>query len=170
MNALKKVASMLGGAAVLAAITGLAAGVAPASAAPHQTPGSNLYIYQDPANPANWALGIEGVFPMSEYDAHGFINNINTAERPGGVNYTIIGDDPDSKALYGRWFPGAGWDSDGGLYAQSDGIRFTRTLSVPKSTLNEDDGIDEIYVYVGFVEADGGVRRAHTNVVHGNFD
>jgi hypothetical protein len=44
---------------------------------------------------------------------------------------------------------------------------------VPKNTLNEDDGVfddlDEVYAYVRFVDGDGGVRRAYTNPVSGNF-
>jgi hypothetical protein len=172
----RNVASLIGGAAVLAAAVGLTAGLAPATATPTQTPGANLYIHPDPEAPGFWELGIEGVFAMSEHDAHGFINNINTGERPGGIEYNVTGDDDSNDTgLFGAWYPGAGWDSGGGLYAAPDGIRFTRSISIVKSTLDEDhpgvfdNDLDEIYVHVRFVDADGGVRRVYTNKVEGNF-
>jgi hypothetical protein len=168
---------LIGGAAVLAAAAiGLGPGVAPASAAPAQSPGTNLYVYKDPASSGNYRVTVKGVIPMNEYDAHGFINNINTGERPGGIEYNLIGDDDsnDHGLDGGHWFPGAGrGPGPGYLVAESDGIHFLREIVVPFNTLNEDDGVfddgDEVYAYVRFVDADGGVRRLYTNKVSGMF-
>src|SRR5215208_2812192 len=149
MTALKNIPSLIGRGAVLAATTvgltiGLTEGLAPASAAPNQTPGVNLYVFPDPANSANYRVTVKGMFPMNEYDAHGYINNLGTGERPGGIEYNILGDDPDNNdrgLTGGHWFPLAGSDPEGFLKAESDGIHFLREISVPKNTLNEDDGV-----------------------------
>jgi hypothetical protein len=186
MTALKNIPSLIGRAAVLAATTvgltiGLTEGLAPASAAPNQTPGVNLYVFPDPANSTNYRVTVKGMFPMSEYDAHGYINNLGTGERPdgvkivGGIEYNLLGDDPDNndRGLSQHWFPLAGSGPEGYLKAESDGIHYLREISLPKSALNEDDGVfddtDEVYAYVRFVDGDGGVRRAYTNPVSGTF-
>lgn len=170
MNAINKI----GLAAALAAATiGLGTAV-PASAAPTQTPGANLYIFNDPASHGNYRVTVKGLFPMSEYDAHGYINNINTGKRPGGIEYNIHADDPDNNdaRIKGEFFPGAGkGPGPGYLVAEADGIHYHREFVLPWNALNEDDGLfddtDEIYVYVRFIDADSGVRRAYTNALSG---
>jgi len=181
MTAVKNAPSLIGGAAVLAAATiGLTTGLAPASAAPTQTPGVNLNVLQDPANAAQYRAQVRGVFPMNEYDAHGFINNLDTGNGAyGGIGYNIFGDDPDSNdPLLGDHFYYNGPRNEGGGYliAQPDGISYYQDISVPKYLLDEDfdfDGgteTDEIYVEVKFVDGDGGVRKAYTNAVSRVFD
>jgi hypothetical protein len=163
--------------ALAATSIGLTAGLAPASAAPTQTPGTTLSVTPDPANSANYyRLAVKGMFPMNEYDAHGFINNLETGEHPGGIDYGLFGDDPDSNdRLLGNMYAyrGAATRSTGHLTAESDGIHFFQIISVPKSLLNEDDGVfddtDEVYVTAEFVDGDGGKRRAFTNPVSGTF-
>ena len=44
MNARKKIASLMGGAAVIAGVVGMTAGLTPAAAVPSQTPGATLSI------------------------------------------------------------------------------------------------------------------------------
>ena len=93
MSAFKNIPSLIGGTAVVAAATiGLTAGPAPASAAPRPS-GATIYVFPDPANSANYRVMITGVFPMSEYDAVGFINNINTGEPPGGMPKSALNED-----------------------------------------------------------------------------
>jgi hypothetical protein len=177
MNTMKNIGLAAAAAAVAAATTGLTAGLAPASAAPTQTQGTTLSVTPDPANPGYYRLAVKGMFPMNEYDAHGFINNLETGESPGGMDYGIHGDDPDSNdRLLGNMYAyrGAGGTrSTGYLTAESDGIHFFQIISVPKSLLNEDDGVfddtDEIYVVADFVDGDGGKRTAFTNPVSGTF-
>jgi len=178
MTALKNIPSLIGGAAVLAAATiGLTAGLAPASAAPTQTPGTTLAVTPDAANGENYRrVTVKGMFPMNEYDAHGFINNLGTGTLPGGggINYIVLGDDPDSNDhAIGSAFHRAGTRSTGYLTAKSDGIHFFQIISMPKNHLNEDDGAfddtDEVYVEARFVDGDGGTRSAFTNPVTGTF-
>ena len=70
-------------------------------------------------------------------------------------------------------YRGAATRSTGYLTAESDGIHFFQLISVPKSLLNEDDGVfddtDEVYVVADFVDGDGGKRTAYTNPVSGVF-
>jgi hypothetical protein len=112
---------------------------------------------------------------MSEYDAHGFINNINTGERPGGIEYNIHAEDPDGDPLIkGEFFPGAGKGPGAGyLVAEADGIHYHREFVVPWSALNEDDRVfddtDEIYTRSTFVDGDGGNRHQYSNVVVNQF-
>ncbi len=179
MNAVRNIPTLVAAAAAIAAATiGLTVGIAPASAAPTQTPGTTLSVTPDPANSENYyRLAVKGMFPMNEYDAHGFINNLETGEFPGGIDYGIIADDPgsDGGGLLGNMYGyrGAATRSTGYLTAESDGIHFFQIISVPKSLLNEDDGVfdetDEVYVTAEFVDGDGGKRSAFTNPVSGTF-
>jgi hypothetical protein len=171
MTTFKNIGTLIGAAAVAAAAVGLTVGLAPASAAPTQS-GANLTIYPDTATPGNYRLVVSGVYRMSEYDAHGFINNINTGERPGGIAYSYQGDDPgqhDPSVTSSGWYPGAGVHHGGYLRAESDGIHYHQEISVPKGQLNEDpnyfDDNDEIYVVVNFIDGDGLGRIQVSNVI-----
>jgi hypothetical protein len=176
MNTLRTIPLVAAAATVAATALGLTAGLAPASAAPTQTPGTTLVVYPDPTNAGYYRLAVKGMFPMNEYDAHGFVNNLETGEWPGGMDYGVHGDDPDSNdRLLGNSYAyrGSAPRSTGYLTAESDGIHFFQIISVPKSLLNEDDGVfddtDEIYVIADFVDGDGGKRTAFTNPVSGTF-
>lgn len=173
-----KVIPLIAGTAVAAASVALTAGLSPASAAPTQTPGTTLVITPDHTNSANYRLVVKGIFPMSEYDAHGFLNNLGTGEHPGGggIGYVIVRDEPGNadRGLGTSYFYKGSGDHPGGyLNAQSNGINFFEIISVPKGLLNEDDGVfddtDEIYVQAYFVDGDGGVRKAYTNPVSDTF-
>jgi CO dehydrogenase/acetyl-CoA synthase beta subunit len=50
-----------------------------------------MYVY--PETSETIRVTIEGVFPMSEADAVGFLNNIYTGKEPGGMEYKIFADD-----------------------------------------------------------------------------
>jgi hypothetical protein len=177
MTAIKNIPALVAAAAGLAAATiGLTAGVAPVSAAPPQTPGTTLVIIPDSQNGENYRrVNVKGVFAMNEHDAHGFINNLGTGTYPGGggINYVVLGDDPDSNDhAIAAAFHRAGTRSTGYLTAEPDGIHFFQILSLPTSLLNEDDGaddLDEVYVRADFVDGDGGTRSAVSNPVSGNF-
>ena len=69
---------------MLAASVGLTAGLAPVSAAPQASPGVSLTVRDDPANPANYLVKIEGTFPMSEGDANDRVNHMTPG---GGMDY-----------------------------------------------------------------------------------
>jgi hypothetical protein len=162
---------------VVAVSVGLTAGLAPASAAPHQSPGVSLTIADDPANPANYVLEIRGTFPMSEGAAYDRLNNLAPS---GGMDYRIHADDPGENdgLIRALGFAGKPGPAGGSLLANADGLRFFRFLSVPKGDLNEDfcfssgcDGdTDEVYVQVRFVQGNGaGDLRANTNPISGEF-
>jgi hypothetical protein len=179
MNAPKRI-PLVAAAAVAVTAIGLTAGLGTASAAPTQTPGTTLVIIPDHLNGPDYVrVNVKGVFPMNEYDAHGFINNLDTGTLPegGGINYILLADDPDSNdSAIGAYFYRAGTQSTGYLTAESDGIHFFQIISVPKGLLNEDDGVidamddtDEVYVDARFVDGDGGQRSAYSNVVNGTF-
>jgi hypothetical protein len=170
MTALKKVPRLLCGATVLAAITGLAAGVAPAAASPAQN-GATLYVYEDPRNHDNFRVSIKGVFPMQQPDAVGFLTHINDGNHPGGPGpggmiYHLEADDgngwPNDTSIASGFFPGAQVDGEGYLKAGPDGLEYLREISVPKNKFNEDDGLvneeDEIYAVAQFRDGDGGGR------------
>jgi hypothetical protein len=161
MTALTKMPSRIGGVVLVAAAVGLTAGLAPASGAPAPN-GSILTIEQDPTNPERYLLAMQGTFPMGEYEAHGFINNINSGKYPGGLVFHLYGDDEgDERGNYlipHRFYPGAGHEPKGYLYAAAEGIRYRRTITVPKYALDEDDGVDEIYAEAKFLDANSEVR------------
>jgi hypothetical protein len=165
MNAITK----FGTAAMVATAAGLTLGLAPATAAPTQS-GANLWVFPDPANSANYRVTVKGMYPMSEYDAHGYINNISNDSTPGYILYIIAGDDGRTQIIENVRYDGAGPRDGGYLRAEADGIHFLQEISVPRDYLNEDsDGADEVFVAARFVDVDQGVRTAYTNVVTGEF-
>lgn len=167
-------------AAVAMLILGLGIGLAatPSTAAPNQS-GADLRITS--VGPGQYKVEIWGVYPMSAYDAHGYINNLGTGRmmelsgQPGGMAYHIYGDDSGSNdsARWYNFYPGAGTTLDGQLYATDSGIGYYRAFTVPSSTLNEDDSVfdrtDEIYVDANLIDGDMGSHRVYSNVVVGRF-
>jgi hypothetical protein len=176
MSTRNKTGSVMGGAAVIAAVVGLTAGLAPAAAAPPQS-GAFLAVGDDAANPLTYRLVVIGTFPMQQADAVGFINNINTGKQPGGIDYYIYADDSGpvrgpnwNTTLFYRFYPGAGSDPDGYLRATSEGLTYQRYISVPRGDLNEDgDGEDEIFARVIFRDADGVARTQYSQKVVRSF-
>ena len=181
----------VGRAAVLAATTlGLAAGTAaPATAAtPAAATAATASAASSAAATGMWvnlhisALGggqyrlfVDGVIPMTHYDAQGFLNNLGSR---GGMQYWIMGWD----GLSGGHQRGTTYYSGpsmpathagGWLYAGMEGIHFHREFQVPGSVLNEDTGWfnydDEIYIQARFVDGDGDVRQAPSNIVQAYF-
>lgn len=163
MNSSTNIRALVGGAAVITAVVGLTAGLAPASAAPQQSPGVSLTkVFVDPDNSSNYILRVEGKFPMSEGAAYDRLRNMSPG---GGIEYTVYADDPGEgdQIITSPGFIGAPGPPGGALIATSAGIAFLREFSVPTSKLNEDDGTDEIYVRVRFVQGNGaGDLRANT--------
>lgn len=168
-------------AVVVALLTvGLGAGwaAAPATAAPNQS-GANLRITI--VGSGQYKVEIWGVYPMSAYDAHGYINNLGTGRmmeltgQPGGMSYHIWGDDsgPNDGARWYNFYPGAGSTVEGQLYATDSGIGYYRSFTVSSNTLNEDDSVfdrtDEIYVDANLIDGDMGSHRVYSNVVVGRF-
>ena len=175
MNALMKTPALIGGTVLAAATIALTAGLAPAAAAPAPS-GARLYIYTDPANPATHRVTVEGVFPMSEADAVGFLNNMNTGDT-GGMTYMIVGDDPGGdggNVLVTRSVPGVGGTpEEGRLMATAEGIHYICIFNLPRNVLDEDDNLlddaDEIYAEVNFHDADGEYRSQSSPVIAGEF-
>lgn len=167
-------------AAVAVLAIGLGAGLTatPAAAAPNQS-GASLRITA--AGSGQYKVEIWGLYPMSAYDAHGYVNNLGTGRmmeltgQPGGMSYHIWGDDSGSNdsARWYNYYPGAGSTVDGQLYATDWGIGYYRSFTVPSGILNEDDSVfdrtDEIYVDANLIDGDMGSHRVYSNVVVGRF-
>jgi hypothetical protein len=170
MNTRKTIASLMGGAAMVAAVVGMTAGLAPASAAPSPTPGATLSVTpQDIVGPNYDRIILYGVYPMQEPDAVGFITHLND-NGCGGMHYTVWGDDGNEQYLFDRNFPGTSEGIEGFLRASNRGLEYRRELVLPRGTLDEDkDGTDEVFVRVRFVDGDCVSRVQNTNVVTGNF-
>jgi hypothetical protein len=166
MSITKKVArTLLLGGATLAMTVGLAS--APAHAATGMS--AHLTIQKENNQNACW-VATEGLIPMNQYDAQGYINN------GARMELRIYGDDPSYDNLqYGPyWYGGSTAGGYPQLWAAADGIHFFRTIRISCSHLNEDSGWyegsgDEIYVKAKFIDGDGGVRQVNTNVVKGTF-
>lgn len=169
MNARKKITSLLGGAAVAAATLGMTAGLAPASAAPSQSPGSTLTIVdQNITGPGKNRVIVYGVYPMEKPDAVGYLNNLSAG--CGGMHYIVWGDDGGEQYLFDRNYPGVHDDIDGFVRATDRGLEYLQQFEVPASVLDEDtDGGDEVFVRARFVDGDCGSRVQITNVVKGSF-
>jgi len=170
MRTPKTIAALMGGAATIAAVVGMTAGLAPAAAAPAQS-GATLYVYEDPKNPSNYRVSIKGVFPMQQPDAVGFLVHVNDGNHPGGPGpggmiYHLEADDgngwPNDQSFANGFFPGAQVDAEGYLKAGPDGLEYLRELSIPKGKFNEDDGAfneeDEVYAVAESRDGDGGHR------------
>ena len=170
MNERNKIARAVGGAAMIAAVAGLTAGLAPASAAPKPTPDANLTIVaSDIVNPDYSRIILRGVFPMQEPDAFGFVKHLMD-NGCGGMHYIVWGDDGSEQYLFDRNFPGTHEDVEGFLRSSPRGLEYRREFLVPKGTLDEDkDGTDEVFVRARFVDGDCVSRVQNTNVVKGNF-
>jgi hypothetical protein len=165
----KKIGSLMGGAPVVAAAIGLTAGLVPALAAPQPSPGVTLTIADDPANPANYLLRVQGKFPMPEGAAYDRLNNMAPS---GGMDYRIYADDPGENdgLIKALGFVGKPGPPGGLVIATPAGISFMREISVPKDDLDEDDGTDDVYVKVRFVQGNGaGDLGAFTNAISGEF-
>jgi len=169
MNAHKKIGSFLGGAAMIAAVMGMTAGLAPASAAPSQSPGSQLTIVDQNITGAGFnRVIVQGVYPMQKPDAVGYLNNLTAG--CGGMHYIVWGDDGNEQYLFDRNYPGVHNDIDGFVRASDRGLEYLQQFVVPASVLNEDtDGTDEVFVRARFVDGDCGSRVQNTNVVKGTF-
>lgn len=168
MKARWKLASLMGGAVMIATAIGLTAGVAPASAAPKQV-GATLHIVQDVQHSNNWRLTSVGVYPMSQADAQGFLNNMNNGKCRGALYYHVYGDDGSPQHIFStRPFYSAHADAEGFLRATPQGLEYRREITLRKSKLNEDDGVfdktDEIYTQVNFLDSDC-KSRFHTSQV-----
>jgi hypothetical protein len=156
MTALKNIPSRIGGAVLIAAAVGLTAGPAPAFAAPPPS-GASLIVSQVP-NSERWLVTVQGTFLMGEYEAHGFVNNINSGKALGGTLLQLYGDSNGDQRLE-RFYPGAGREPKGYLFAAAEGVRYRRDITVPKNILNEGDfHVDYIYARVKFIDANGDVR------------
>lgn len=152
-----------------AAVAAAALSVAPASAAPAPTPNTQLSIVSDIVNPTHYRVILNGVYPMQQADAVGFLTHINEGGC-GTMHYTVLGDDGNEQYLFDRNFPGAQSDHEGYLRASAAGLEYRREFLVPKGVLNEDPepgtgGVDEVFVRARFVDADCVSRVQHTPVL-----
>jgi hypothetical protein len=89
---------------------------------------------------------------------------------PAGMAYTIFGDDPgdSDQRIRDYYFPGAGVNLHGNLYAAPDGLRFFREFPYPSASSTRTPGGRQrrgLRPGARFVDADGGVRQADTNPV-----
>jgi hypothetical protein len=157
--------------ATTAIAVGLTAGLAaPASAA--TPPRAKIAITQVPGT-EQFKVSIVGVYPMTQADAQGYLNNMGE----GGMEFRIWGHDPNgdlprfSRRFYG--LTANNTPTTAALHATADGLRYARTVVVNRGTLNEDDDwtdhVDEIYVIAKFIDGDGGIRTAKSNVFSGWF-
>ena len=156
----RKLATVLGGAAVLGTVAGLTAGVA--AGAPSQTDGAMLYMCQD-----------------AGYLIHMNDGNHPGGPGPGGLRVQLKADDEgdnDRDIGYG-FYPTTATTSEGYLQAGPSGLEYRREMVVPRPNFNEDhkqpgsdDDVDEIYAVVTFRDGDGGERPAVTQSTTRNFE
>lgn len=163
------ITTLMGGAALVATVAGIAAGMAPASAAPSQSPNSRLTIVDQNVTGAGFnRVIVQGWFPMQKPDAVGFLNNLSAG--CGGIHYILWGDDGNEQYLFDRNYPGVHDDIDGYIRATDRGLEYQQQFVVPANVVNEDaDGTDEVFARARFVDGDCGSRVQNTNVVKGNF-
>lgn len=161
-------AAALSIAALVTGIVGLTAG--PASAASNH-PGMSVAMSVGPKFVGSYIVTVQGVIPMSQWDAQGFLNNLGPN---GGMQYEIWGDDPSyddrrlTTSVQKASQPGQFWGQH--LYAGPEGIYFYRSFQVSPSALNEDpEGRDELYARARFIDGDGRVRYADSGIVTGSF-
>lgn len=96
MTARKKIGSFMGGAAMIAGAVGMTAGLAPASAAPSQSPGSMPTIVdQNITGAGDSRVIVQGVCPKQKPEAVGYLNNLTAG--CGGMHYITRGDDGNER-------------------------------------------------------------------------
>ena len=167
MNTRKNIARLMGGAAMVATVVGMTAGLAPASAAPSQSPGSQLTIVdQNITGPGKNRVIVQGVYPMEKPDAVGFLNNLSAG--CGGMHYIVWGDDGSEQYLFDRNYPGVHEDIDGS-WATDRAWSTCNSSSCLRASSTRTDGTDEVFVRARFVDGDCGSRIQNTNVVKGSF-
>jgi hypothetical protein len=168
MNTRNKIASLVGGAAMIATIVGMTAGLAPASAAPRQE-GATMTLVADTLYPENYLVNIYGAYPMERADAQGYLNNINNGKCKGGITYGVYSDDGHNNIVHSQSFGGEHGDIRGFLKATSRGLDYRREFSLQKSLFNEDDGVfddtDEIYAQAFFTDSDCNIRVQTSQVI-----
>ncbi|HKH53657.1 MAG TPA: hypothetical protein VKA77_18085, partial [Mycobacterium sp.] len=121
MNMHNKIGSLVGGAAMIAAAVWMTAGLTTASAAPSQSPGSQLTIVDQNITGAGFnRVIVQGVYPMQKPDAVGYLNNLTAG--CGGMHYIVWGDDGNEQYLFDRNYPGAHDDIDGFIRASDRGL------------------------------------------------
>ena len=169
MNTRKRTTTLLGGAATIAAVVGMSAGLTTASAAPAQSPNSRLTVVDQNFTGAGFnRIIVQGWYPMEKPDAVGYLNNLSAG--CGGIHYILFGDDGNEQYLFDRNYPGVHDDIDGYLRATDRGLEYLQQFVVPASVVNEDkDGTDEVFARARFVDGDCGERVQNTNVVKGSF-
>lgn len=169
MSKHKTITTLMGGAALVATVAGITAGMAPASAAPSQSPNSRLTIVDQNVTGAGFnRVIVQGWFPMEKPDAVGFLNNLSAG--CGGIHYILWGDDGNEQYLFDRNYPGVHDDIDGYIRATDRGLEYQQQFVVPASVVDEDaDGTDEVFARARFVDGDCGSRVQNTNVVKGDF-
>ena len=145
---------------------------APAQAA---TIHASLHIDRSPQPGGMYPVSIDVWLPMGTYESHGYYNN------GARIQITFWADDPQFDPLLApfanntqavkTWFA-----NDPGYTAESDGIHLRFQFLVSGAVLDEDpysslfgDLQDEIYFIARFIDGDGAVSSAHSNVATGYF-
>jgi hypothetical protein len=132
-------------AVVAAAVAGLAFAAAPADAAIGK-PQGKLTI--TPFKPRYHNFAVFGHVPMSRAEAQGLIDSGHK------IQLRLWGDDQWSDDLIYGPYPAT-------YYASSKGLEFHKViLGFPDSRLNEDWGMDELYVGMRLTNPDGGTLRS----------
>ena len=169
MKTRKKITSLLGGAAMVAAVAGMTAG----TGARFGCALAVTRIASDHRRPEHHRRRLEpgdraGRVSDAEARRCGYLNNLSAG--CGGMHYIVWGDDGGEQYLFDRNYPGVHDDVDGFVRATDRGLEYLQQFVVPASVLNEDtDGTDEVFARARFVDGDCGSRVQNTNVVKGNF-
>ena len=131
MNA-RKLAAVLGSAAVVGTAIGMTTGLTVAAAAPKPS-GATFWFCKDFVDTGNYRMTVRGVFPMEEADAVGFLVHLNDNQVPGGMKYRVSGDDDGGgHDVFYNYFPGSGSSFDGYLKASPQGLEYMREISFPE--------------------------------------
>jgi hypothetical protein len=144
------------GATVVGVVAVLASSIAPAGAAPVT---AGLTMYRPTYYPPQGCWEAAGTIPMSNYDAEGYLDN------GAALIVELWGDDP----IYDNYLVGfVRYENrtQGPLFYASDrGIEWYWNGCLPRTTLDEDWGEDELYVAMAVIDGDGNVlAERNTNI------
>lgn len=165
--------------AATAITVGLAAGLAaaPAAAAPQisaaSQPRASVRIVD--VGYDQYRVSVTGVFPMSRADAQG---HLSTLGADGGTRFVLSSAEAPSRGdeiqhvVTSRGLA-ANSTVSSALDDTAEGLRYFRTFVVDRSVLDVDGGpvdlVDEIYVQAEFIDGDGGIRHATSDVLSARF-